>query len=205
MPKAIKSVNILQFLTEQFSCNSDNSVDDVSSDDFLYQLRDGMRCRLLSESPKRHVWLLLKLAQFLPVIITNPYNLQAWIDLMLFHNCCLKVPGSRSGHAHHIALADIFNEGVRAYPGRSTATTGLHCTNRVAAEHNSYNKRTEQEPVSEMLEDGDVMVSVLLAAGDETLTPYSHSTLVSKRPALYTRHNIQQTMKLSRCTNMNQM
>jgi hypothetical protein len=104
----------------------------------------------------------------LSVIIKNPYNLQAWIDLVLFLSCCLKVAGGRGGCKDRKALAGKLNEVIHAYPGMSVATIGLPCINRVAAAHKSYNKRTKQERmaarVSEMLEEGDVKGAVWPAA-----------------------------------------
>jgi hypothetical protein len=117
-----------------------------------------MQCRLVKRIPEApRLAAAEKLTLLLSVIIKNPYNLQAWIDLMLFLSCCLKVPGCRSGRKHQKAPAGKLNEVIQAYPGKSVATVGLRCTNRVAAAHKSYNKRTEQERmaarVSEMLED----------------------------------------------------
>jgi hypothetical protein len=170
--------------------DSANSVDEMTSDDFLNQLRDGMQCRLLKRIPKAsRLAVAEKLAMLLSVIIKSPNNLQAWIDLTLFPRCCLKVPGGRGGCKHQKALAGKLNEVIHAIPGRPMATIGLHCTNRVAAVHKSYSKQTELERmaarVSEMLKDGDVRGAVRLAASDEKMAPYSNNTvdaLISKYP-----------------------
>ena len=119
------------------SGDSANSVDEMTSDDFLNQLRDGMRCRLLKRIPKAsRLAAAEKLAQLLSAIITNPDNLQAWIDLMLFPSCCLKVPDGRGGRKHQKALAGKLNEVIRAYPGVASGNNGtaLHQSCRSRAQ-----------------------------------------------------------------------
>ena len=119
------------------SGDSANSVDEMTSDDFLNQLRDGMRCRLLKRIPKAsRLAAAEKLAQLLSAIITNPDNLQAWIDLMLFPSCCLKVPDGRGGRKHQKALAGKLKEVIRVYPCVASGNNGtaLHQSCRSRAQ-----------------------------------------------------------------------
>jgi hypothetical protein len=151
------------------------------------------KCRLLKRIPKAsRIVAAEKLAQLLTVIVANPDNMQAWIDLFLFPSSCLKVPGGRGGRKHQKNLAGKINEVIRSFPVRPAAANHIQqCDNRVAAEHKTRNKskRSEQERmaarVSELLEDGDVRGAVRLAASEETMAPYNQYTvdaLISKHP-----------------------
>jgi len=162
----------------------------MTSDDYLIRMRDGMRCRLLKRIPKgSRLAAAEKLTQLLTIVIANHNNLEAWIHLMLFPSCCLKVPGSRGGRKHKKALAGKLNQIIRLYPGKPVASNELPRAHRFAVAQKSFNKRTEMERlaarVSEMLEDCDVKGAVRLAASEEIMAPYNQNTvdaLISKHP-----------------------
>jgi hypothetical protein len=107
---------------QQNSGNQNAQRDDITTDDLAEQLISNNKCCVLKHIPKAsRLAAADKFCQLLTRIVTNPDDVQARVDLLLFSSCCLKVPAGRGESTHQKASSSKSNEITRAYPGRSVS------------------------------------------------------------------------------------
>jgi hypothetical protein len=160
------TVDVIQF-------DSNNQLDSQALLDSVIKAK----CRVLKYIPKAsRLQAAAKLTEVLDHILADPDNVNSWQQFLLFTYSCFGV-GERGGKRHNRSLATRVNHALSDF----TSTSSCRSQPTVTFKKKSRLKLNDDfdlaARVSAKIEEGDVRGAVRLAVSDDSLAPYSDSTV----------------------------
>jgi hypothetical protein len=135
------------------------------------------KCRVLKYIPKAsRLQAAAKLTEVLDHILADPDNVNLWQQFLLFTYSCFGV-GERGGKRHNRSLATRVNHALSDFTSTSSCRSQPTVTIKKKLRLKLNDDFNLAARVSAKIEEGDVRGAVRLAVSDDSLAPYSDSTV----------------------------